>query len=100
MSYKLFVVALTTVLLLEGAVPYNYQEDATIQSGTVKAAPTLTDLQKLMLQNKYLLYENSRLKAESAQTELLAYLKSLDQEGYTIDIGTATYREIEKKGSK
>lgn len=60
-------------------------------------APTLTDMQKLTLQNKYLQYENAKLKLDTAQVDLLAFVQSLQKEGYTFDINSMTYSPVEKK---
>lgn len=53
--------------------------------------PTLTDIQKLTLQNRVLAFQ-------LAQAHLEAYLKELQQPGWTLDINTLTYtKDAEKK---
>ncbi len=60
--------------------------------------PTLTDVQKLQLQNKYLQYENAKLRLDAAQAELLTLITSLQKPGYTFDVSSMTYApEKEKK---
>lgn len=67
-------------------------------ASTVSAeAPTLSDIQKLTLQLKYTQYENARLKLDAAQSDLLAYIKSLEKEGFTLDINTGTFTPIPEK---
>lgn len=67
---------------------------ACLFTGSAAEAPTLTDVQKLTLQNKYLAFDNAKLRLEAAQLDLVSYLKSLDKDGYTLDIGSASYIPI------
>jgi hypothetical protein len=71
----------------------------------VDAAPVLTEMQKLQVQNLALAIENSQLKAENAQlktqlahgdfdkarTAIGELLKSLQKDGYDLDLQTMTY---------
>ena len=94
MRTMLLTLAVITMLLLGALLPHAQDHsDAPLPHGEV---PTLTMEQKLTLQVKYLSYENARLKLEAVQGDLLTYVKSLERDGYTLDIGSATYQPVKK----
>lgn len=76
------------------------------QTPTPPTTPTLTEVQRLQLQTVSQRIELAQLRAQAAQVEydkarndLQALLKSLQKDGYTLDLQTLTYtKNAEKKG--
>lgn len=55
------------------------------------AEPTLTDEQKLQLENRVQKMQIAELKLDAARNELITYLKTLDKPGYDLNLQTMTY---------
>lgn len=75
---------------------------ATVALGSTRLAiaddtPILGDVQKLQLSNKYLAYENAKLRLDAAQTDLVTFVQSLQKPGFTFDVGTGTYTPVPEK---
>ena len=69
------------------------------QGSAVGQAPTLSDVDRLKLQNLALAMEVAKLRAEAAQRDydqsrdqLRALLRTLEQPGYLLDLSTLTYQ--------
>jgi hypothetical protein len=65
-------------------------------------APTLTELDKLRMTNALLVTELAKLRAEQARREYEQavddarnILRTLQREGYTLDLQTMTYRALQ-----
>lgn len=88
-----FAVAVITLLLgasLVGQSP--------LLPSTAPSLPTLTDIQKLTVQNAVLLLEVARLRAENAikefetaRTAMATVTKDLEVEGYELNLQTLSY---------
>lgn len=53
--------------------------------------PSLTDVQKLQVQNVLQRLENAQLRVQLVQTEAQTLLKTLTVPGYQLDLQTLTY---------
>jgi hypothetical protein len=56
--------------------------------------PTLSDVQRLTILTTMQRAEIAQLRAQAAQRDLEALLKSLELQGYTLDLQTLTYTPV------
>lgn len=83
---------LVTLALFAGLVAVGQAQDAT--------APTLSEVQKLTLLTAVQRVEIAQLRAQAAERELQALLKSLERTGYTFNLQTMTYTKVATQPAK
>ena len=87
---------LTLVLFLFGTSVV-WDQAPPVTSNTPQV-PVLTEVERLQLQNKFQQMQIAELELQRARSELLVLVKSLEKEGYDINLQTLTY--IKKEVSK
>lgn len=67
-----------------------------LASQATPAAPTLSEVKKLQIQNAMQRVEIAQLRFENARQDLLRLMAEAKVEGYTLDLATMTYQKDEK----